>query len=188
MEIVESIEVLNKRLEDFYGKFDTGDPNFRIVWADDQFENVLSPYTDTGILLNTPIVQRKPKYGYLKHLYVLEKLLPVPELNQLELGKRVSYEPFWAFVDVSGHPVPPVWTQIKLMIDHVFEVMNSTPAPYKPEDMSEEALEEKAKAMEALLFGNESKIGDSLSHGSAVGYGTYKRNDSRFIGGPKFFK
>ena len=64
------------------------------------------------------------KYPYLRHLYVLERLVLVPEENQYELptAKR-SYEPLWAFVDADQNPVPPIWTAVKFIIDTLYAAL-----------------------------------------------------------------
>lgn len=183
MHIPERIETLNTRLIDHFGKFENGDPNFRIVFSDDQVEKQLSEYTESGILLITPQLRTVKKYPWIKSKYLIERLVPVPEANAHELTTKLSYEPVWVFQDHNSNPLPPLWDVCKIVLDTLIRQMTTKRAPDK-QDPSEyntiEALEEKAKVLEKSLYGNESSITDALATGSAVGYGTYRRNDTRF--------
>src|SRR6187399_909819 len=108
---METVEALNQRLKDYYGiDTVTTDPIFRIVWADDQVEKRLVEYLDTGIALLFPEVREVKKYPYLKGLYVLERLVVIPEINAKDLpASKISYEPLWAYRDARDNPLPPIW-------------------------------------------------------------------------------
>ena len=55
---------------------------FRIVWANDETEIRLMATLDSGIEMLYPAVREVKKYPYLKDLYVLERLVVVPDVNQ----------------------------------------------------------------------------------------------------------
>jgi hypothetical protein len=185
MELPEPIETINKRLLDFFGKFENGDPNWRVVWSEDLTEKRL--VSEIGsIQLLTPEMREMPKYWF-KDRYVLERLVPVPIQNLTDLTTKLSYEPIWVFETESGEPLPPKWEVIIILVRTLLDQQTYTGAKYKmPESEYNnfEAMEEKAKKLEEILYGNESSISDSLAAGSAVGYGAYKRNDSRFNSNP----
>lgn len=178
---LEPIEEINKRLVDHYGYFEDGQPNFRIVWSDDQLEKRLVDYTEEGLSLLVPEIREVRKYNYIKHKYVLERLVPVPFYNK-ELVTKLSYEPVWTFEDAEGNPVPPRFISAKILADGIIEAMwnaGHKPAVKQPEKElnTKEAIEARIDIIEEMLYGNESKITDALKNDSAVGYGTRKRND-----------
>lgn len=178
----ESLETINKRLADHYGKFEDGRPNWRVVWSDDQLEKRKMTHTDEGFELLTPIVREVKKYSYIHHKYVLERLIPIPAFHGQDLVDSTSYEPVWTFEDANGNPLPPIWEAIYLLIRTVKENLEGAGkrAPYKlPEEMGNtpEAIQARVEKLQEQLFGNESKIGDALHLDTAVGYGKRDRND-----------
>ena len=179
---MESLEVINKRLTDFYGRFDDGRPNWRVVWSDDQIEKRKVTHTPEGLELLTPVIKEVPKYSYAQHRYILERLLPVPYGVETDLTTKTSYEPVWTFQDNNGNALPPIWEAIYLLIKTVRENLENAGknAPYKTPDGMGNTREEITARVEKLqeqLFGNESKVSDALALDSAVGFGTRKRND-----------
>jgi hypothetical protein len=179
---MESLAVINKRLVDHYGKFEDGRPNWRVVWSDDQIEKRLVSHTPEGFELITPVVREVPKYWYAQHKYILEKLVPVPQVEGNDLTELTSYEPIWTFEDKNGNPLPPIWEAIYLLIQTIHEnlAMAGRRAPYKlPEELgnSPEAREDRIRKLQEELFGNETTVTDALKNDSAVGYGPRQRND-----------
>ena len=181
--LIESIEVLNKRLLDYYGKFENGEPNWKLFWSEDLLEKRLCQETENGILLLTPEVREVKKANYIRDRYVLCKLVAVPARNQAELlGAKTSYEPMWTFEDSFRNAIIPDWGGIKAIIETALE--NFLNAKHKaPEQMpefmhqTEEARRDRVEKIMEQFFGNETSIGDSLALDTAVGYGTRKRND-----------
>ena len=180
---MESLETINKRLFYSFGRFEDGRPIWRVVWSDGQFEKRWVTHTPEGLELINPIVEEVPKYSYIKHRYVLERLIPVlmnPALN--ELVTKTSYEPVWTFEDKNGNALPPIWEAVFLLIRTVQTNLESAGhnAPYKlPEEMgnTKEAQKFRADKLYAELFGDETTIGDSLALDTAVGFGERKRSD-----------
>src|SRR5262245_53185031 len=117
---LEPIEVLNARLIDRYGKFEDGRANWRVVFSDEQFEHRFDTFVDRNtagnVLREFRGIRLVPKYPFMPHQYVLERLLPVPEQNALELTTTTSYEPVWGFTDQHGNPLPPRWEAIEFVI------------------------------------------------------------------------
>lgn len=179
---MESLETINKRLLDHYGKFEDGRPNWRVVWSDDQFEKRKITHTLEGLELLHPEVREVPKYLYAKHRYILERLIPVPYSSHEELTTSTSYEPVWTFEDSQGNPLPPVWEAIYLLVQIVRDNLANAGrrGPVKaPEGMgnTSEEIKMRVEKLQEQLFGNESKITDSLAMDTAVGYGTRNRKD-----------
>jgi len=182
---MEKIEVLNKRLEDNYGKFEDGRPTWRVVWSDDQREmryGTYQKYSSEGIwLCDETGVKEVSKYDYLPHIFILERLIPVPEVSMIELIINTSYEPVWAFKSANGDALPVVWDAVELIIKTVMTASAKiVGAKYKPSELennSLEAREMRITLLEESLFGNETSIGNALMQDSAIGYGTRKRND-----------
>lgn len=181
MNLVEPIEILNQRLIDHFGiDTSTGQPNWRIVFSEDQFEKRLTKHTKEGFELLTPEMVELPKYKQWIHAkFILEKLVIVPTPNSDELTTKMSYEPCWVYEDSHGNYLPPKWEATQLIVDTVHKQLNASKGlKYKdPESHLEGSLEEKEKRIQELeeaLYGNESDMGDALATGNAVGYGVKK--------------
>lgn len=173
MELPESVETINKRITDYYGLSLDGHAKFRVVWSDDQIENQYTNYTAEGFELPYKILRKVPKYRqYIQSKYILERLSIVPEVNQEELGLKLSYEPIWVFEDAQGFPLPPKWEVIVILINTLHEqVTKPKDAPYKQaeEDANTvEAMEEKARKLQEALFGNETSVTDALAYGTGI--------------------
>lgn len=170
---MESVETLNTRLIDFFGiDSNTGRPIFRIVWSDDQTEKRRVDTLDSGIHLLFPEVREVPKYPYLPHTYVLERLVLVPEVNQAELPvSKMSYEPLWAYRDARGNNVPPVWVPTKFIIDTLYAALGKKSlAKYvdSEENTTEEGRQQRITKMCEELFGNENETTDAMAYGEAI--------------------
>src|SRR5258706_5451002 len=178
---LETIESINKRLIDHFGLFENGEPNFRVVWSEDQREKRFMAYTDEGFALLIPEVREVRKYSYIRDKYILERIVPVPD-SASELTTKLSYEPFWTFEDDRGFPVPPKFEMAKLLIDTLIENLwtagHKAPIQTPEEEQNTaEGIKHRVDVLEEALYGNESKITDSLRLDSAVGYGERKRSD-----------
>jgi len=169
---MESIETLNERLVDYYGKDISSDrPIFRIVWANDQLENRMVTHTPAGIELLFPEIMEVKKYSYLKDLYVLERLVIVPEEQQKELGVKTSYEPVWAYADDNGNPRPPIWNATKFLIDGMYAAMGkSNMAKYIEDEKNTtpEGRQQRIKELQDELFGNETDVSDALTYKQGI--------------------
>lgn len=178
----ESVESINKRLIDYFGLFENGEPNWKLVWSEDELEKRLMTHTDSGIELVFPEVRLTKKFGYIKERYVLTRLVAVPEYQIEDLaGAKLSYEPIWTFEDVVGNETTPYWEAIQVIIQTLYDqVLNAGhKVPKKPglEDANtEEALEYRANKIYEQLYGDESAITDALSNDNAIGYGIRNRN------------
>lgn len=170
MELTESINRLNEQLIDLYGiDTITGDPIWRIVWSEDQFEKRLMDVTDTGISLLVPEVRLVPKYRqWIKKKYVLERLVLIPEINTSELpATKVSYEPIFVFSDKNDNYLPPRIDISQIVIDTIYAAQGkSSLAKY-----IDNSDEENAKNIEEIyeyLYGDETDITDSLRYKSGI--------------------
>jgi hypothetical protein len=182
----EPVVVLNKRLKDYYGLLE-GYPKFRVVWSTNEYERRLIRETPEGFILLTPVIKTLPKYNYARDRYILEKITAVPDEFIDDVGSRLSYEPIWVFEDSYGNSLPPKWEAIVVIFKSVEEMSDPNRKPYKQDEKEGntiEALEEKAKVLQEQLYGNETPVTDALALGSGVGYGTYRRDDSRFNNNP----
>lgn len=176
---LEHIDRLNDWLKETYGLFDNAEPNYRIVFSDDQYEyrkGTFAKYDLHGNLLGYETeVKYVPKYKqWIQHKYVLEMILPVPDINNEELVSKTSYEPLWVFEDARGNALPPKREAIILIIRQQKEQLarvRGIPIYKDPESNPEEALEIRKKNIERLereLFGNETTTGDGLAQKRAI--------------------
>jgi hypothetical protein len=170
---MESIETLNQRLIDHFGKdSDTNRPMFRIVWSDEQTEKRLVDMTEHGVQMLFPEVRELMKYPYIKHLYVLERLVVVPfENNDELLGKKLSYEPLWVYCDDNRNPIPPIWDATKFIIDTLYAALGKKSlAKYIDDEKNttEEGRHQRIKELQLELFGNETETSDALRYKQGI--------------------
>src|SRR5215212_5877995 len=113
MNIPESVETLNKRLKERYGRFSTtAIPLYRVVWSDDEYEKRWTWLTKEGFDLNHPEVREVPKYKqWAPHVYFLERTMARPPAGKDEgmPVDEIGYEPLWCFQDHHGNALPPKW-------------------------------------------------------------------------------
>jgi hypothetical protein len=174
---MEKIATLNQRLIDYFGKTDSDEPIWRIIWSDDQYEKRLSEYTIEGLRLIHPKVQELPKYSYVKERYILERLVLVPEINQDELpSAKISYEPMWVWENNKGNFVYPSWQAIEHVISCIYAAIgkHNSGMRYKDPDAglsTKDLVEKEADRIRQIqedLFGNETDATDALSSREGV--------------------
>lgn len=170
---MESIEALNQRLIDHFGiDSNNGQAQYRIVWANDQREKKLMRETAAGVQLLFPEVMEVPKYPYLKDLYVLERLVVVPEDNRKELaGIKLSYEPIWSYRDANSMPLPPIWTATKFIIDVLHAALGKKSLRKyvdSEENTTPEGMDARITKLCEELFGNENETTDALAYREGV--------------------
>ena len=179
-----TVDEINKKLIDYYGKFETGEPNWRLVWSEDQYEKRHGEYEDRtpeGILIRRVTEWREvPKYRqWIPKKWVLETLVVVP-VGTMELTTKTSFEPIYAFPYVNGRVLIPAWPAVKLLVESILERVgiDQVGARYKdPESNPKEAVEiqkERIEAIEQSLFGGETELADALARGDAIGFTTSK--------------
>ncbi len=165
------IERMNKLLKDAYGQdTDTGLPMWRIVFSDDQFEKRESKFTPSGVELLFPQVQELPKYQHIRHKWILEQLVLVPDINVKTLvGLRKSYECLIAFHNATTlEPLPPNYEVAQFCIQMVYDAKNNAqPNVAKYLEDPEKALKELEK-MHQYLWADETAISDHLMYGTGV--------------------
>lgn len=174
---METLETINRRLIDRFGKYLDGQPNYRVVWSEDQIEKRLSNFNHFGIELLTPIVIEAPKYRqYIHNKWILERLIEVPIIFQDQALHKLSYEPLWVFEDGKGNALPVKWEVIEIVLDNVHRASaEAVGAKYKDPDIElkdpkifREAQEEKLKTIQEMLFGNETEVSDALTYREGI--------------------
>lgn len=118
----ESLDVINKRLSDIYGEDITGRPKYRIIKADDEFENRRGIYRDyvdekcTILLREVEEVRLVHKYPAFLGYHILEKRVYVPR-EMWDIKDHNGYECLWLFRDKQGNPQELYWRAIKFLVD-----------------------------------------------------------------------
>jgi hypothetical protein len=174
MELTESIESINQQLIDLFGvDTATGQPIFRVVWSEDQFEKRMTDRSDSGLMLPTPMLKLLPKYSqWIDSKFVLERLVIVPEQNIRELaGIKLSYEPLWVFRGKFEEYVPPTLPACKFIIDTVYAAMGKSSLAKYVDEEAKNPIEMKDKRVNKLteeLFGDESNILGRTITGEAI--------------------
>jgi hypothetical protein len=165
---MESVETLNERLIDYFGRDTvTGQAMFRISYSDEQYEMRLCETTESGIQLIFPVVRLAKKYPYIKSMYVLERLVVVPEVNQPELpASKLSYEPLWTYCDDKRNSLPPVWPVTQFAIDTLYAALGKTNLAKYVEPT--ETRDERIQKIQEELFGNETDVSDALTYKEGI--------------------
>lgn len=169
MELREPIDLINKRLIQRYGKYMDGQPNFRVVWSDDQFEKRWTDFTDDGFELINPEVRELPKYKhYIQQRFILERLIPI--VGETDLTTKIGYEPAWVFQDRFQHYLPPFFDGCVHVIETLLSQIDHAGhhTKYKDESVTPEARAAALQKMTEELFGNETEVGDHLTYGTGV--------------------
>lgn len=178
--MAEKIETINEYLKVTFGiDTDDGQPIFRVVWSEDQYEKRETKYTDSGVELLYPEVRLLPKYKqFIKDSYILERRVLVPDISKQELaGAHKSYEPLWVFRGTDGNPIPPAIIACKFVIDAVYAALGKKSLSKYKDPMEgltqEEAYELNKQRIDKIqeeLFGDESGLlGDTIdASGSTI--------------------
>lgn len=118
----EPLEVINRRLEDTYGLNIYNKAKYRIVKADEQFEQRFGRYKDFSdhgeniLLRDVEEVREVYKYPAFLGFLVLEKAVDVPT-EMWEIKNHNKYEMLWVFRDREGQPQELYWRAIKFLVD-----------------------------------------------------------------------
>ena len=170
---MESIETLNERLAEHYGRdANVSLPIFRIVWANDELEKRMVYFDQNGIEFIHPRAMEVKKYPYLADLYVLERLVVVPEIDKFELLQmKLSYEPIWAYCDGDRIPRKPMWEATKFIVDTLYAALGKRSLRKyvdSEKNTTEEGRQERIRGIEEKLFGNETEVGDALAYKEGI--------------------
>lgn len=178
---MESIDTLNARLVEHYGDDGAGKAIFRIVFSDDQIEK-RKINVKAGVHLLFPEVYEMKKYPYIQGMYILERLVEVPEVDEEELLQiKVSYEPIWCYCDADRNPLYPIWPATQFIVDTLYAALGKKSlAKYvdSEENTTPEGREQRIKKLQGELFGNETETMDAVAYKEGVVVPTnYKKEE-----------
>lgn len=174
-----TVKEINKRLK-IYGSNDYGDPNFRVVFTDDETERRKGTFTDyhNNIFVRTVSeIREVPKYPWLKARFIIERWASGdkayhPDLVTIKNGVYICIYVFQSSKD--GSYLPPLWKVTEIIVDAVLHPARGS--EIKSRDIAiEEVTKEKeiVEIQEGLAIQSEnSKIKDRLSsrESASVGY------------------
>lgn len=177
-------ESFNIMLREKYGLDPlSGLPNWRVAWAPSLFNKqygTFRDFTENGLFIREVTeVREVPKYNYLKDLYVLERLMPVPSQNEHQLpGAALTYECMHPYMHkVNKTYLPPNWVFTEWVIDCYYAHIGtkslrkylSDEGTDVPESLRGiEAKRKRVAEITAYLYGNETSTTDAMSYGSGV--------------------
>lgn len=180
------VEQINASLIDLYGvDISSGDPIWRVVWSEVQFEKRLGTYRDftqSGLFIREVTeVREVPKYRqWIKEKWVLERLVAIPDMNLPELPAiKVSYEPLFIFENARGEGLPPKLEVCQIVIDTVYAAQGKTSLKkYVDEEAKNDPKRKIAvdKIYEEL-FGEETEITDALAARTAIIHPGFKGDE-----------
>src|SRR5438046_3147991 len=115
------VDRINKILEARYGRTLRGDPNFRIVWSDDQYEyrfgryNIFYGHIFVREEVGTKLV---PKYSYIRQRWLIERFYDGSKLktDDLPLSQNGGYEPVYVFESKSREYLSPTLKVCEILI------------------------------------------------------------------------
>lgn len=175
-ELPYDVKAINQQLIDYFGVDTiTSKPIWRVSWSDDQYEKRMSNYTPEGFELLSPQVFEYPKYQWIVHRWILERLCLIPDIHIAELPtQKQSYECMWKFENAyTGDALPPKYEVCKFVIDTVYAAMGKSSLRKYVDAEAQNPQEEKEKRIEALqleLFGDESSLLGRTITGETVAY------------------
>lgn len=146
---MEKLEVINQRLLDNYGRGVSELPNYRVVWSSSEREIRTGVFTKMlgDIYLGSEMATREvDKYPMFPECWILEYVMP--NLTNMELHSKTSYEPIWVFAP----ELDADWEAIEKII--YFHIHKEAPKTQKMLDHDEE---QKKLAQEAEIL-------DELKH------------------------
>lgn len=120
------INGINKKLKEYWGTDDENRPIYRVVWSDTQIEKRFGTFVESYgpiFLREVKGLAEVPKYPYIKHRWVLEKLMfaMTDEVIGLDLNNR-CYEPVYTFEDKLGRALPVEWWAVEMIVKRLLGV------------------------------------------------------------------
>lgn len=114
-------DVINERLEAYYGTEIDGRARYRVEWTTFMTEMRKGEFNEFygSIYLRTTIgTQLVLKYPYDQDRWVIEKLFYVPN-KEIVSEKPGSYEPLLILKDKNGQYLPLNWKVVQKVVDHI---------------------------------------------------------------------
>ena len=131
---------INKNLVTYYGEDGTGKPNFRVVWAPDQREVQCGEFEEYyGSIFVREFVGAKEvkKYPWVGDKWILEKLLPNPSPDVINIGSFYSYECVYVFQDKHQNWLPVEWPVCKIVINALISGQIMSPSDRESKELWE---------------------------------------------------
>lgn len=177
--LTEKCKDINNQLMDDYGiDTVTGMGMFRVVFGPEQLEfrhDAFRDFSPSGLFIREVKETREvPKYTF-GPVYVLERLVVIPECNQGDLpATKLSYEPLYSFPRNPEFHHPSIGA-VRFIIDAVLAAQGKgTLAKYKDPEagLTPAQLYEKKQAeideIQKELFSDETEVGDALAFGDGI--------------------
>lgn len=147
---MQDVDVINDKLELYYGREIDGRPRYRVVWSTTQIEKRIGEFNEFygNIFLRTfKGIKDVPKYPYDQDRWVIEKLFYVKN-DEIISEKPGSYEPFYIFKGPQGEFLPLNWK----VVDFAVSYAESKPVGIKLTDKDFQEQEMKEIEAEAEYF------------------------------------
>lgn len=158
---MESIEVLNERLINVYGRYLDYQPLFRLVYSED-----IKTIRDNAH--GWP--EELPKYPWLTNKYILEGLKETGSLINGKIEQVIDYEPMWVFEDRHGNALPLDWEMIEAIMESARCAQEGRSPNFKniEDENDPEVKMKRLNEIQNKLFPNETEIGDALAYKEAI--------------------
>lgn len=167
---MESVEEMNQRLIDRYGKdVSLNNPNYRLINTAGLTEHrrgIFRDYDENGnFIREVTEVREVEKYPFYPDSWVLETL--APNLANEELLTRVSYEPVWVFGQ-AGSVSYPIWRAVELLVNSHKFVQRVIKSPQDLKDEEVAAFEKERELCKQIIKNESPYIAGMLADGHAV--------------------
>lgn len=167
---MESIEVLNERLINVYGRYLDERPLFRLIYSENVTEIRDITHTKEGLPYLHPEPGEVKKYSWLNNKYILEGLRETGVLRNGKVEGIIDYEPMWVFEDKDGNPLPPDWLVIQALMESARCAQEGRSPNFKniEDENDPEVMAKRLEKIQEQLFPNETEIGDALAYKEAI--------------------
>lgn len=179
------VPYVNRQLEVLYGKdISSEKPIYRVVFSDDQYETrygTFRHFIGNSLIRETKEIATVPKYPFIRHRFVLERLM---YHTNPELIENPSYEPIYNFEDKTGTELPvELWvcqTRIQLLFSEGPKKTEADhQADYDEKMKKEKLLTKEILANERPYIPTMIELGEAVSLPKVDNWERYNESSSR---------
>lgn len=156
MQINSNVNDINKQLK-IYGSNIYTEPNFRIVFSDDQTENRHGTYKDfSGDIFIREVreVREVKKYPWIKERWILERWASGETAKHHDLASIKSgvYVCVYVFQDKDKNYLPPLWIVCKILIDALLNPRRKADALCEDKEIESKQEEKEVNEIQTELM------------------------------------
>ena len=174
---------INKRLRS-YGLNQYDEPNFRVVFSDDQTERrkgTFNDYHGNLFIRSVTEVREVPKYPWIKGKWIIERWASgeLSKHQDLVTLKNGVYICVYVFQDINQRYLPPLWRVCEIVLKHILNPISKAEMQARDEKLLAKEDEDELNEIELGLKveSDEAARKDSKSHRESISIGYTGEND-----------